>query len=125
MAKKTKKVEAQSPVVTKPPQTIRPPGKSVVSNEKLIKNGTLVNRGVIGVQRFAPKTKFWLANESYNNEFVVTEESRDSGTDHRHIRGGQDDVIVSLSYLQSQYGLGNLKLMDADGNFIENDSRPA
>lgn len=101
----------------------KPAPRSVVSKEKLVKNGTVMNRGVIGVHRFPIKTKFFLMNESYTGEFAVTEETKDSGTDHRRIRGDRDDVVVSLSYLQSQYALGNLKFFDEQGNVINHEDQ--
>lgn len=124
MAKKSsKKAAPQTKASTKVEPKPKPASRSVVSNEKLIKNGNVMNRGVIGVQRFPLKTKFFLQNESYNDEFVVVETSRDSGTDYRRVRGGQHDVVVSLSYLQSQYALGNLKLLDAEGNIVQHDTK--
>lgn len=106
MAKKTKKKkEIAAP-------------KTVKSNESIIKNGTVINRGAMSVQPFSKNTRFFLQNETYNGEYSVVEERKDGGSDFRHFSGGQDDVIVQLGYLQSQYAIGNLKLLDEDGNVI-------
>jgi len=97
--------------------------KRVVTNENMIVNGSVVNKGVIGENRFPVGTRFWLQNESYVEEFKVTEAMKDSGTEHRRIRGGANDVVVMLSYLQSQYGLGQLSLIDDKGNIIKHKTR--
>jgi hypothetical protein len=119
MAKKyTRKPRTSSTTKAAEPKP-KPKNRSVVSNEKIVHNGNVMNRGVIGVQRFPKDTKFFLQNESYVEEFKVIEETRDSGTDHRRIRGGPNDVVVSLAYLQSQHALGNLKYLDESGNIIQ------
>lgn len=97
--------------------------RAVVSNEKMLHNGTVMNRGEMGAQRFLKGTKFWLANESYQDEFKVIAENKDTGTDFRQIRATRDDVVVTLTYLQSQYAQGNLKLLDDKGDIIDHDKK--
>lgn len=96
--------------------------KNLKGAEKRIKNADLMNSAGISTQKFRVGTKIWISTDDYTGNFEVTEERVEQGTEFRRIFGGRgEDVVVDLSYLQSELARDNLAFLDDNGKRIDSE----
>jgi len=94
--------------------------KNISGGEKIVKNASLMNKATIEGHKFVKGTKIFMTTDDYVGEFDITEESLDSATHFRRLMGrhGQGDIILTLAHLQTEFALGNIKIIDKNGNLV-------
>jgi len=93
--------------------------EGIHGRETILNNGELMSKKALAKEKFSKNDRIFIKNETYNSDFLITEERSDNGVNFRRIAGGGEDVVVNLTWLQQEYAKGKLKRYDKQNNLIE------